>query len=614
MVASLEFENRNLMIGKRWDSLRNSWTAFVTSVCTNDPGHVTDPNRFISTHSLDLTCCINDFCLTEIVSAVQSKSMNGSLLVLFVDQRSNSAVCKYSKQDLISSFVTKNARKTGLNLADCRNYENLDGRALETLTVTEKEFYINLSNKASKSPTWTSESSTGVPKPQIKQNAIISRDEKVIDMVIEVANQNHNEETFALIYPHQYEKFSISESEILRNIEVQVDVSPNEVKDTVLHDGKVYILGNDDTVKTINIRNCGYYSYESLCLTVGDISCGWDPLKHSCVETNSYTIQSKNQIELELVTKSEKHRYPLILSAYTGDDIFDDLVWYSGSRSQSPLGGDEASEDYSFSFKKKNQRAELIVYKDLGLNSFNLDFNIRNQTVKRVIFKLETSRKEVKVVQNRSEVPHDPTTEQFTDSIQTASSNGIDLIILLGIVSAILIVCLIFCIFGFYHRRRIERQNSLKYHHGQSDFNQSQTSKQASILDSEASFCIVEPEKVPYYDNYDNSGRVDHILQSGGVKKISSRSACDGDSFKSDYMSCSSSKLSSDSDQVANFATGNSDDAIVVYPNGTIGRLKMSKLKLLKVRFFAIHKFYRKVYTNPRHTVHTDNKLYFRVI
>merc|ERR1711990_1309772 len=49
-----------------------------------------------------------------------------------------------------------------------------------------------------------------------------------------------------------------------------------------------------------------------------------------------------------------------------------------------------------------------------------------------------------------------------------------------------------------------------------------------------------------------------------------------------DYMSCSSSKLSSDSDQVANFATGNSDDAIVVYPNGTIGRLKMSKLKLLK--------------------------------
>ena len=104
---------------------------------------------------------------------------------------------------------------------------------------------------------------------------------------------------------------------------------------------------------------------------------------------------------------------------------------------------------------------------------------------------------------------------------------------------------------------------------------------------------------MPYYDNYDNSGRVDHILQSGGVKKISSRSACDGDSFKSDYMSCSSSKLSSDSDQVGNFATGNSDDAIVVYPNGTIGRLKMSKLKLLKVRFFAIHKtvkFIRKIH------------------
>lgn len=267
-----------------------------------------------------------------------------------------------------------------------------------------------------------------------------------------------------------------------------------------------------------------------------------------------------------------------------GDDIFDDLVWYSGSRSQSPLGADEASEDYSFSFKKKNQRAELIVYKDLGLNSFNLDFNIRNQTVKRVIFKLETSRKEVKVIQNRSKVPRDPTTDQFTDSVQSSSSAaaGVDLVILLGIVSAILIIGLIFCIFVFYYRRRIERQNSLKYHHGQSDFNQSQASKQASILDSEASFCIVEPEKVPYYDNYDNSGRVDHIMQSGGLKKISSRSACDGDSFKSDYMSCSSSKLSSDSDQVANFATGNSDDAIVVYPNGTIGRLKMSKLKLLK--------------------------------
>ena len=588
MVATLDFENRNLMIGKRWDSLRNSWTAFVTSVCTNDPGHVTDPNRFISTHSLDLTCCINDFCLTEIVSAVQSESMNGSLLVLFVDQRSNSAICKYSKQDLISSFAAKNLRKNALNLADCENYENLEGKGLEKLSVTEKEFYINLSNKASKSQTWTSVgSSSGAPRPQIKQNAIISRDEKVIDIVIENADQVGDAEIFVLIYPHQYEKFSISKNKILRNIEVQVDISSKQAKDTVLHDGKLYILENGGTIKTINIRNCRYYSYESLCLTVGDITCGWDPLNHSCVDHNpnsKNSIQSKNQIELELVTKSEKHRYPLILSAYTGDDIFDDLVWYSGSRSQSPLGRDEASEDYSFSFKKKNQRAELIVYKDLGLNSFNLDLNIRNQTVKRVIFKLETSRKEVKVIQNRSEVPRDPTTEQLTDSIQSSSAAaGVDLVILLGIVSAILIVCLIFCIFGFYYRRRIERQNSLKYHHGQSDFNQSQTSKQASILDSEASFCIEEPEKVPYYDNYDNSGRVDHILQSGGVKKISSRSACDGDSFKSDYMSCSSSKLSSDSDQVANFATGNSDDAIVVYPNGTIGRLKMSKLKLLKV-------------------------------
>ena len=180
MVATLDFENRNLMIGKRWDSLRNSWTAFVTSVCTNDPGHVTDPNRFISTHSLDLTCCINDFCLTEIVSAVQSESMNGSLLVLFVDQRSNSAICKYSKEDLISSFVAKNSRKNALNLADCENYENLEGKGLEKLSVKEKELYINLSNKASKSSTWTSEgSSSGAQKPQIKQNAIISRDEKV---------------------------------------------------------------------------------------------------------------------------------------------------------------------------------------------------------------------------------------------------------------------------------------------------------------------------------------------------------------------------------------------------------------------------------------------------
>ena len=590
MVATLDFENRNLMIGKRWDSLRNSWTAFVTSVCTNDPGHVTDPNRFISTHSLDLTCCINDFCLTEVVSAVQSKAMDGSLLVLFVDQRLNSAICKYSKRDLISSFVSKTSRNNDLNLADCKNYENLDGRDLEKMTETEKDFYINLSNKASKSPTWTSaEASSGILKPQIKQNAIISRDEKVIDMVIENAHQDAD--TFVLIYPHQYEKFSISENTILRNIEVQVDISSSKVKDTILHDGNVYILNIDGTIKTINIRNCGYYSYESLCLTVGDINCGWDPLNHLCVEhfpNSKNTIQSKNQIELELVTKSEKHRYPLILSAYTGDDIFDDLVWYSGSRSQSPLGGDEASEDYSFSFKKKNQRAELIVYKDLGLNSFNLDFNIRNQTVKRVIFKLETSRKEVKLTQNRSEVPRDPNSEQLTDSIQPASAAGIDLVIMLGIVSAILIVCLIFCIFGFYYRRRVERQNSLKYHHGQSDFNQSQASKQASILDSEASFCIVEPAKVPYYDNYDNSGRVDHILQSGGVKKISSRSACDGDSFKSDYMSCSSSKLSSDSDQVANFAAGNSDNAIVVYPNGTIGRLKMSKLKLLKVIFVRL--------------------------
>ena len=186
MVATLDFENRNLMIGKRWDSLRNSWTAFVTSVCTNDPGHVTDPNRFISTHSLDLTCCINDFCLTEVVSAVQSKAMDGSLLVLFVDQRLNSAICKYSKRDLISSFVSKTSRNNDLNLADCKNYENLDGRDLEKMTETEKDFYINLSNKASKSPTWTSaEASSGILKPQIKQNAIISRDEKVIDIVIE---------------------------------------------------------------------------------------------------------------------------------------------------------------------------------------------------------------------------------------------------------------------------------------------------------------------------------------------------------------------------------------------------------------------------------------------
>jgi len=352
-------------------------------------------------------------------------------------------------------------------------------------------------------------------------------------------------------------------------------------------------MENGDFVQ-INIANCQYYSNQASCLYSSDVSCTWNQRAQNCEKPKRWKSEPDNgQTEIETETNQVVKTKTTTLLANTSNIVFDSLSWYKASTFDRL--SEKETPEYSHTYTPTTNRAQLILYRETGENSYILDFNIRNQTVKRVEFNLIESSAgargfRVNDIENKEELIG-------TSIIGTLAACMFGMFILIIIFALII--------------RYRSRKNSDYYARTNTCYNSDDNqSKQASILDSEASFCLqVQNNKIskirlpnaagePYtrdtfLENYQKEESQNEVFEDKAlmgnivdINTLTERSACDGESFKSDYMSCSSSKLSEDSQDNLKFESTNKEEAIIVFPDGTMGRLKTNKLKLLKVNIF----------------------------
>ena len=550
----------HLHIGRRWDERRESWVGFVASLCLNDPGALADRRRLISSVRRDIACCdVQGNCYHNLVATAEMAESSGFVAIFHDQTNQTSSVCQFgtsqlSLADLFSETNYAEKRKTTVNgkvanLADCQIYEEMArGDAHQVL----------------------SDFSTGdnvLSDTFYQQSIIPQRHGQVSNVAIE--SKGSSGSVVALIYSNRIEKFSVTKSnKWLWNIELYSSVA-HKAKSVALFNDNLYVL-NDRSLEVVDMANCAYYQAEATCLIVSDVTCGWNPLDAQCQRTmepnsNPQLIKEKSQIEIQsqIVLKKAALDGTITLVADTSEDIYDSLEWLDPSQQRLV-----ENETPMYTWFVGANKTQLLVYdtsaylvNDEKLQ-FTLHYNIRNETTKMIIFEINHDR----VVPNPATVPMIK-----SDQLEGATSLGSIVPAIITIVALVVIAIIIaICIMvsrALPNRRR--RRGSSKLNSG---------SKQASILDSDQSFILHAPDMHNLYER-ERTGRFEYNMQLTGMNN----SKPDQESFKSDYMSCSSKDLSSANSEPEQYQMPQPDEAIIVFPDGTIGRLKATKLKNLKV-------------------------------
>ena len=573
VLSSFVTATNHYHIGRRWDERRESWVGFVGSLCLNDPGALADRRRLISSVRRDVACCVNGNCYHNLVAAVVMSS--SAFIGIFHDQTNQtSSVCQFQAVELADMFSGTNyeeKRKTPpvngkvANLAQCQIYETEMARGDAHQVLSDFSTGDNV-----------------LSDTFYQQSIIPQRHGQINDVAIEAKGLSEGS-VIALIYANRIEKYSITaDNKWLWNIELYSTVA-NNAKSVALFNDNLYVL-NDHSLEAINMANCAYYQAEATCLIVSDVTCAWNPLDAQCqrmtMNSNLKLIKTKSQIEIQsqIVQKKAALDGTITLVADTSEDIYDSLEWFDPS--QQKLVENETPMYTWFIGANKTQ---LLVYDTSAylVNTdklqFTLHYNIRNETTKMIIFEISHDQ----LVSAPVIVPI-LKSDQITQGAAMSGGLGsivpaIIVIVAIVVIAIIIAICIMVTRMLPFRRRRRRGSSKLMGSGG---------SKQASILDSDQSFILHAPDMHNLYER-ERTGRFEYNMQlSNGLNN----SKPDQESFKSDYMSCSSKDLSS-----ANSETGQQqpqhqmpkpDEAIIVFPDGTIGRLKATKLKKLKVKSF----------------------------
>ena len=557
VLSSLVTAATHYYIGRRWDAGRESWVGFVSSLCLNDPGALSDSRKLISTVRRDISCCDGAGCYHNLVAAVTLGETD--FIGIFHDQfNQTSSVCQIGQDDLADLFSSTNYEsrertpviegKTA-NLAQCQIYDKM-----------ERDVHQALSDFSS--------ADMAILDTYNRESIIPQREGQVRHVAVETIGRNS---VVVLVYHNRIEKYSITDK-WRWNIELYSTVGQNS-KSVALFNNQLYVV-NGHGLESVNMNNCAYYRKEGTCLIVKDVTCGWNQQDNLCqlvTQTSPFrapvpglVLQSKDQIEIEsTVVQKKAIDGTVTLVADTSNDVYDNLEWFDPF--QNKLEENE-TPNYTW-FKGANKTMiridDTTKYSGVEKLRFTLHYNIRNETTKMVIFEIG---------HDAPSTPFAPMPTSVTNAeIQSASLGGI-VPIIVGIIG-VLVIFIIIAIFVFISRtlpKRRRRQSSKKFHLS--------GSKQASILDSDQSFILHSPD---LFERERNTARFEYSIpiDRSGINN----SKPDQESFKSDYMSCSSKDLSSSNSEVDQMPK--TDEAIIVFPDGTIGRLKANKLKKLKVTF-----------------------------
>ena len=541
VLASFASATNHYYIGRRWDDRLEKWSGFVASLCLNDPRKISDRRTFISTVQRDIECCDSVGCYQNLVSAVVRDS---TFIGVFHDQMNKtSTVCQFD--NLGEVFSEKEYSKRGApvfagqvaNLAQCQVYRRID---------EAKHLALSEYSSPDLSIRYTYQKGSIIPQRQGKIRHVA------------VGESPHA----VLVYDNRIEKYSLIDGKWLWNIELQTDIGRNS-KAAKLFGNRLYI-SSGDKLESVNLVNCGYYQSQASCLVVRDAVCGWNEIEAECqkFEQNKNLVQNKNQVAIEYqrIQKKIPRDGPVPLVVDTSRDVFDSLEWFDPFQAKMV-----ASETNDYTWLKGSNKTQLLVdlyatnrYQTAEKLHFTLHYKIRNETTKMIIFELGPDPSGT--VAPEVIVP-------MTDFKEASFGSIVPVII--GV--AVLVVIIIVFVIAFQIRKNLPQKRSPPKRFG--------GSKQASILDSEHSF-ILHPSISP--DLYERERRFDFNIQI--EKSGLNNSKPDQESFKSDYMSCSSKDLSSSNSEPDD--QPKPDEAIIVFPDGTIGRLKANKLKKLKVSTF----------------------------